>query len=848
MTAALPAIKSDAMNHLRRRWWAPVAFLFFLLVAVLATWPLLKEWESALPGSSTDSFVHYWNGWHVRKAVQNGLPLTYAGEIFYPQGVSLVLHNMAWLNIVPWLFFQTFLPGIVAYNVVFLLNLALCGFTATLLIYVLTQHRFAAIIGGMVYLLWPFRFSQLDHPNLISTYWLPLALLFLVLWLREERWRYALAAGVALALVGYTRWQMLIPAAFVLLAYLAATVKRWVTARRKWLGLALAAGVAALLLAPPALVLAGEWQRTITSASDLLREGEEAVMQTDLLAYITPGDGHPVWGEQFTPLYDRYYADRSDARRFPAYMGLLAASLAAIGLWRRWRESFPWLFAALILVGLAAGPTLRIAGRLYPEIPTLYSLLEPLYVVRLIRVPDRFNVTLALPVAVMAGYGAATVLSRFKRGSAQSIVGTLLAALIFLEYLTIPVPLQPVQLSPFYGQLAETTSSGALLNVPIDPLRAKDYMLAQTQHGRPLVQGKVARIPPGAYGTIDGHPWLSTLRQTNEMAPWLGDVGGQLRSLAEDGVDDIIVHKAFAGADRVQHWQRYLIMKPFYEGEEIAVYTTDPQAGVDFALLETLAPGVGPVKVMIADDCLHAGDALAVDVAWGTTQPVTDAYRIELDLRNNRGNTIRKASLPLNSEPLPAHTLLWRYLVLETDSSLPAGEYDLILSLTPNGRAMTMGSVRVSEPSCDHEDLTADAVALDARFGNRLRLLGYTLEHDGDRLQLTLYWRLMQHMETDYKVFVHVFEPQTGVPVAQDDAMPHRGGYPTRFWAAGETIIDHIPLDLGSAPAGEYGVAIGVYDPATLERLPVIDGSGTEQPDGRLVLPEEMITIVTQRE
>jgi hypothetical protein len=35
---------------------------------------------------------------------------------------------------------------------------------------------------------------------------------------------------------------------------------------------------------------------------------------------------------------------------------------------------------------------------------------------------------------------------------------------------------------------------------------------------------------------------------------------------------------------------------------------------------------------------------------------------------------------------------------------------------------------------------------------------------------------------------------------------------------------------------GHYEVAVGIYDPDTLERLPVIDQTGTSLPERRLVL------------
>jgi hypothetical protein len=134
-----------------------------------------------------------------------------------------------------------------------------------------------------------------------------------------------------------------------------------------------------------------------------------------------------------------------------------------------------------------------------------------------------------------------------------------------------------------------------------------------------------------------------------------------------------------------------------------------------------------------------------------------------------------------------------------------------------------------------------DAVPVNALFGDDLRLLGYRLSQEGNLLTLTLHWRAERRMETAYKIFVHVFDPATQVPVAQDDAMPRRWAYPTTYWGPGEVVTDVVSISLEGVPVGAYGVALGIYDPVTVDRLPVVDGAGQPQPDGRLVLPGETV-------
>jgi len=798
---------------------------------------------------------HYWNGWWMWWASITGQMPFSTSHLFYPAGISLAYHNFAWLNIAAWLVLRPWVGGFAAYNLSLLTSLALCGFAAFVLTRDLTGDGRAAFLAGLIYQCWPFRLSQLDHPNLISTQSIPLFLLFLIRVVRRGRWQDGVLAGVFLALTGYTRWQLLIPAAIVGGVYLLCTLPgRWASRRRWALALLLAGGVAALLLAPPALLLAGQ-QRI--APVDLVVEGEEATMQSDLLAYLTPSGSHSILGSLTQPAYDRYYADRSGGRRFSPYVGVTILALALLGVRKVRGAALPWVAVALVLILLALGPVLRVGGRLYPAVPMPYRLLARSFVVRLLRFPDRFNMFLALPAAVLAAYGIAGALARaHRRGRWAAVaVSCMLGGVILFEYLAIPVPFQHPQLSPHYDELADERGDFAVLNLPINPQQSKLYMFAQVTHHRPVLQGHTSRLPHGAYAYLDGHPWLRELRWSGEMPPGLTDVSRQLTSLAEDDVRYLILHKTLAGPDRLARWQRYLLIAPRFEDEQIAIYATTPLAGLDFTLADELTPGIGLIRVITSTGCLNPGRVLEVDVGWATTAAPGRDLHVKLALVGEEGIVRQEEVFPLSpvwpTHEWPANAVAWGYYTLRADPSFPTGAYTGTLALVDpvtgamQGHKAVLGQVTVSQFPCTFAipPDAARAVRVNALFGDDLRLLGYRLSQEDDRLTLTLYWRAERRMETAYKIFVHVFDPATQVPVAQDDAMPRRWAYPTTFWGPGEVVTDVISISLEGVPVGAYGVALGVYDPATMGRLPVVDGAGQPQPDGRLVLPGEVVRV-----
>jgi hypothetical protein len=94
----------------------------------------------------------------------------------------------------------------------------------------------------------------------------------------------------------------------------------------------------------------------------------------------------------------------------------------------------------------------------------------------------------------------------------------------------------------------------------------------------------------------------------------------------------------------------------------------------------------------------------------------------------------------------------------------------------------------------------------------------------------------LAEVKRDYTVFVHLLGPD-GVPVAQTDVRPRGGTFPTAFWPKGAVVRDRITVPVGpDVPPGTYRLVLGMYDSASLERLPVVDTGGASLPDGLIDL------------
>jgi hypothetical protein len=148
--------------------------------------------------------------------------------------------------------------------------------------------------------------------------------------------------------------------------------------------------------------------------------------------------------------------------------------------------------------------------------------------------------------------------------------------------------------------------------------------------------------------------------------------------------------------------------------------------------------------------------------------------------------------------------------------------------------------ITVAKPAPEHVQV--------ANLADQVTLLGYDMSLEPRALRLTLYWRADARLPADYTTFVHVRDVtgqatgQAEAIVAQMDRPPADGAYPTSLWDVGEVIRDTILVPVPShIPAGEYEIIIGLYNLATGQRLPVLNGQ--RQPAGDYVRLQQQITV-----
>jgi hypothetical protein len=131
---------------------------------------------------------------------------------------------------------------------------------------------------------------------------------------------------------------------------------------------------------------------------------------------------------------------------------------------------------------------------------------------------------------------------------------------------------------------------------------------------------------------------------------------------------------------------------------------------------------------------------------------------------------------------------------------------------------------------------------LDVQIGDFAYLSGYTLstgrQARGEAFYVTLQFKALKPADKDYSIFIHLWDPKTntliegwdGEPVDRAfwvwDKVPGASfnvAYSTRLWQTGEWISDDRQFRARSdALPGDYELRVGMYDPITQQRLPIM--------------------------
>ncbi len=561
------------------------------------TWPLVTRFGTEIPGDSFDGWQNYWNLWWVKTAVleQHTQPW-FTDLLYHPTGVGLLFHTLNAFNGFAFLPVQLAFGLIPAYNAVVLFSFAAGGLGAYLLARQVLgpgAGRLAPFLAGVVFTFSPYHVAHLlGHMQLIALEWIPFFALYLVRTTERLRRRDAAMALLFLSLVALCDWYYVMYCAIltaIVVVWRAVDLARkrragGVANRRALQGIGLVAGVWlawGVVFSPLLAPMVGEALRY-----NFMQPNPEQfrILSADLLAFVTPQEFHPVWGEWARERAQVFLATVSEHQVFAGFATLALAALGA--LFHRGRRLGVWVAVALVFFVLSLGPVLHVGGEtdVLPggrELPLPYGLLQGLPFLNISRSISRFDAVIMLALGVLAAGGLAWLRGR-TGATAGRWIGVAAIAVVAFEFLPAPYPMSPPDTPPWYRTLARDERSGAVLNLPVNWDRPW-YLLYQTEHGKPLTAAYISREDPRTL--IDRAPVLSNFRHLGPDVIMLASEEQGRQVLADLDVRWVVLdrYKMPGGLEReaTEAGARALFgeQAPVYQDERLTVYEVERPAG-----------------------------------------------------------------------------------------------------------------------------------------------------------------------------------------------------------------------------------------------------------------------------
>ena len=275
----------------------------------------------------------------------------------------------------------------------------------------------------------------------------------------------------------------------------------------------------------------------------------------------------------------------------------------------------------------------------------------------------------------------------------------------------------------------------------------------------------------------------------------------------------------------------------------------EPPTVSDLSIQTLVERALGDDLVLLGYDApqrtAEAGTSLPLALYWQAQRNVGTDYSVRLALTDSAGEAVAEIDERPVDGTYPttnwiAGEVVRDRLAFTPPATVPAGEYELWLGLVPAGTGrpvseLSLGGVTV-EGRAHQFEVPPIETPLAANFDGKIGLLGYAETFDGDVLKLTLYWQARGATDASYKVFVHILSPD-GKMWAQKDDVPGQGTLPTTGWIEGEVLTDTYGVVFdANVPLQDARIEIGLYDPVSGERLPVVDENGHVIAD-HIILP-----------
>ena len=490
-----------------------LAAVFFLLT-VAFTWPLIKEMGRAVVGQYGDNLYFIWLiGWTEKAIFELHQSPLVSYLLNYPEGWRLASSESTLLMVLTGLPFSLLGGATLGYNASIVISFVLSGVFTGYWVARLTGSTWSGIVSGTIFAFAPFRMSHflVGHLNILGTHWLVLYFMamFEVLAGRGRTRLWMAVAITSLGLIALTSNYYLYMTLILSVLYVVAGAALLRPPETPY-GKSLFRSSAVLLLAAP-IVLIAVAPYLLAAVEGYLPVrplGLSGMYSASATDYLLPFNGHPLWGDSVG-----YRFDRSLWPEATLYAGVVSSLLALVAIVKRKttllgsKKTAFFVVIAIAAFILSMGSELRwLSQPVNVELPEALSFLRsddgsslampgyllyrylPFY--SSMRVAMRYAVYVVLFVSLLAGSGAAWILSK-SRPSIRVPIAIALVGFVILDFLPPVWSFTAVKGRAVDDWLATQPNNGAVAQFPLEFARDQEQLYYTLVHRKPIIAPQV---------------------------------------------------------------------------------------------------------------------------------------------------------------------------------------------------------------------------------------------------------------------------------------------------------------------------------------------------------------------
>ncbi|MHA1844326.1 MAG: hypothetical protein ACTSWE_08705, partial [Promethearchaeota archaeon] len=449
--------------------------IIYFLLSVIFTYPLILKLSTHIPGKGEiDPYIFFWNTWNFKTALlkhpHNPLIAPY---LMYPFQPSLVFHTYTIVRDIVVSFFSYLIPPVLAFNLLTLLMFTFSGYGAYLLTLRFVKNKYVALVSGIIFSFCPFKLARLGgHYNFIDSAFIPFYVYFTYDLFNKINIKKAILAGLCLALIGYCSYYYLVYSFIwtglffifcligennsfgkktTFLNKLFNNVKIFLK-KRIFINFLILTLVFLIVFSPILLNVFRFNKEYVPSSYPKLKNYPSVI---DL---IKPSGVSTI---------NKYIFKQGFKLARTVSVGVVVWLLIFISLFRpqKDRNYYFWLAIGVIFTILSLGPYLKLDNNELFPLP--FYLLRYVPFLKIAVQPGRFIIYAMLSFGIISALSLEYILNKNKfKNNRKIIFLAVIMALIFIEYMTIPISLHSMKPSEYVEKIAQDQERCTVLEIP----------------------------------------------------------------------------------------------------------------------------------------------------------------------------------------------------------------------------------------------------------------------------------------------------------------------------------------------------------------------------------------------